>query len=319
MAKKNAAIVLGATKNYFHAVGTLVLNIQKTCPGLADDIFIFHDMAEERDREILEGPLACTLRPFPYRLKAENERFSRFSMVAFSLYEIFSLLDEYRNVLWLDGDICVLGDLSGILAYGPVAMRRGVASFQKALGRPVSPEVDNVPTYNTGVVLATDKLKNYQQLREDCYRYTKEFQNTLYLPDQGIFNYVLWKNGIPVTDLPNKFNFTNGLSMHEFQQALLIHTAGDVFKLWNYPPLRKMFPLWAACQAEWLSMGGSAFAGDQLIPDTGEIFTLQNVLADSLGLYGIRSLCQTQEEYIAKLENSLKELTAEVTALTRKR
>ena len=40
MEKKNKAIVLGSTKNYFFATGTVVLNTKKFSPKLADDIVI---------------------------------------------------------------------------------------------------------------------------------------------------------------------------------------------------------------------------------------------------------------------------------------
>ena len=49
MSKKNAAIVLGSTKDFFYATGPVVLNIKKFSPDLADDIVIYYDDIAERD------------------------------------------------------------------------------------------------------------------------------------------------------------------------------------------------------------------------------------------------------------------------------
>jgi lipopolysaccharide biosynthesis glycosyltransferase len=151
--KKNVAIVLGSTKNYFFAIGSLVLNIKKFSPDFADDILIYYDEIADCDRKILVDDLGCTLLPYTCPLgihQVTNSALQRFSLLSFSIYEIFKHLDKYSHVLWLDGDICIQDDISDIIQYGTVGIRYGGTQFDTALGRMVCTALDQLPN-NTDI------------------------------------------------------------------------------------------------------------------------------------------------------------------------
>lgn len=68
---------------------------------------IYYDNVAERDREILEGELGRKLVPYElsFTIGTDASRgFANFTPLSLSLYEIFKLLDGYRNVLRLDTD-----------------------------------------------------------------------------------------------------------------------------------------------------------------------------------------------------------------------
>lgn len=315
MTKKNMAIVFGSTNNYFFATGTAILSLLKFSPNLADDIIIYYDRVADRDREILERELGCTL--VPYRLPFEfgpdvSDVFARFTPLSLSIYEIFKLLNGYRNVLWLDSDICIQGDISTILdCPGDICIRLGGSRFAKALGCLVHEEIDQKSTNNTGVVLVRDSLPDYNSLHDQCYHYTWHFRKTLNLPDQGILNYVLWKNKIPITGLGSDYNYTVYHDLHSYNRAKIFHVAHDS-KFWNHSVMRNLFPLWQGCYDTWLGMGGSAYTGEQRYLDVGSHLSIAKILdrltEHALELASRALIIQEQSRTIQKLENYIGEL-----------
>ncbi len=215
-------------------------------------------------------------------------------------------------MLWLDSDVCIQQDISGIMDIpGDVCIRHGGRIFTSAMGCPVHPKIDNLPTNNTGVVLVRDSLPNYNDLCDQCYHYTQHFSKTLVLPDQAILNYVLWRNNIQMTDLGTDYNYTAFHAFHSYSKAKLFHLA-CAFKFWNHSVLRNLFPVWEQCYKEWLAMGGSAFSGELKYRDIGPTMSILDVLgimehADR-ALIGQKIIIQQQEEAIAKLNVHLDEL-----------
>jgi lipopolysaccharide biosynthesis glycosyltransferase len=313
--KKNIAIVLGSTKNYFFCTGTVVLTLKKFSPNLADDILIYYDDIEDRDREILVDELGCTLLPYNCPLTTNQDAtgaLQRFTLLSFSIYEIFKLLDEYHHVLWLDSDVCIQEDISDIINYGPVGIRYGGTVFASAMGRKINPAFDDRPTNNTGVVLVTDKLvADWHSLREQCYYYTDRFVKTLMLPDQAILNYVLWKNNIPITDLTSTYNYTVYHDFHGYNQARIFHLAHE-YKFWNHSVLRNLFPIWEECYQKWLALGGSAYMGKQLYTEVGSMFSMQNMF-EALDLpygqlLGQKLIIDEQQKTIDELYENIESL-----------
>ena len=315
MQKKNLAVVLGSTDNYFFATGTVVLNLLKFSPHLADDIIIYYDQVADRDREILEGELGCKL--IPYELPFEvgpgaSQGLINFTPLSLSIYEIFSLLRGYHNVLWLDSDICIQADISGIFdCPGDVCIRHGGTRFIDAMGCPVDPAIDHKQTNNTGVVLVRDSLPNHTKLRDQCYHYTQCFSKTLVLPDQAILNYVLWKNNVQVADLGREYNYTVHSDFHSYNTAKIFHLA-CAFKFWNHSVLRNLFPIWHECHQQWLSKGGSAYRGELKYRDIGPSLSILYILgiiehADR-NLVAQQIIIDEQTATIKKLENHISEL-----------
>ncbi len=318
MKKKNLAIVLGSTDNYFFATGTLVLNLLKFSPNLADDIIIYYDHVPERDREILEGELGCKLVPYqlPFKLGADaSQGLINFTPLSLSIYEIFKLLSGYRNVLWLDSDICIQKDISDILdVAGDVCIRHGGTPFANAMGCLVHPEIDLTLTNNTGVVLVRDTLPNYNDLTTQCYYYTQRFRKTLSLPDQAILHYVLWRNNIPVSDLGSSYNYTAHHDFHSYSSAKIFHLANS-YKFWNHSILRNLFPIWEECYKNWLDMGGSAYTGEQKYPEVGSRLSMLSMLKvlssldeNTAKAVGREMIIDEQAMIINELEKNITEL-----------
>ena len=322
MPKKHAALVMGSTENYFFATGTVVANIRRLCPDLFDDILIFYDTVKTADRSILEAHYGCTLIPYtppPALAEMDDERLRRFTPLSFSIYEIFRLLDAYRNILWLDGDVCVQGDIRGIFDYGPAGLRFGGTSFKKALGRTCDPAIDDHPTCNTGVVYVNDSLPDYLKLYNDCYRYTKAFSDTLHSPDQGIINYVLWKNNITVTDITKHYNYAAYHDLYGYHNAAIFHMACD-YKFWDHWIIESLFPLWTECYREWLGLGGSAFTGPKTYPNNGSHFTMLHMatqLGFALAYWSEKELTKEQEKTITSLESKVEELLQVIKVMNR--
>ncbi|MBQ4133870.1 MAG: hypothetical protein IJD04_09110 [Desulfovibrionaceae bacterium] len=315
--KKNLAIVLGSTQNYFFATGTVVLNLLRFSPRLADDIIIFYDAVSPRDREILEEECGCRFIQYSPPVvipEGASSRLTFFTPLSLSIYEIFNLLDEYRNVLWLDSDVCILADISGILDIpGDVCIRFGGTCFKDALGCETDPEIDSRPTNNTGVVLVRDSLPGYQNLAEQCYAQTLHFHKTLYLPDQAVLNYVLWQNKITPVNLGREYNYTAHFPFQGIGEAKIFHTA-CAYKFWNHSVMRNLFPIWEECHKQWLAGGGSPYTGEMRFRETGsklnilDIFVLleqaeMQIDAHQMIIDEQRNAIENMKKYVGELLN----------------
>ena len=115
--KKKNAIMLADTR--VALVGTVLLQLQKTNPGLFDEAIIyFEEPISEKDRSLMSQIMPCRFipytPPFPQSMM-ERPRFQRFSKLMFCRYEMFRLLSKYAVIMWIDTDVVIQGGLQELL------------------------------------------------------------------------------------------------------------------------------------------------------------------------------------------------------------
>lgn len=251
-------VLMAATKDYAFALGNVLIGLEKWSPGLADRVVIFHDGLSDTDIGCLLAIRPCEFRfyapPLPDSLVLRGAA-RRFSMMMFARYEMFDLLETSEFVLYLDADVVILRDISGILAYRPVGMKRGGFPLNTSLGPNEFGLPDSVPGHNTGVIIAHNAIPS-RGLREECYDLTARLWDTLRFPDQGVLNYVLYRNGIAVTPFPKSYN----AHLNEFVPDKHILHQPTGAKYWNHGVVNLLSPEWEAHDREWKKLGGTPFA-----------------------------------------------------------
>jgi lipopolysaccharide biosynthesis glycosyltransferase len=270
IAKKNLAILFGITPDYSFALANVLAGLREHSPDLADDIIVHHDGISAAEQARLNAILPCTFRHYEPPVALSDHRLSKF---AFSRFEAFGLLREYRYVLWLDVDILIRGDLSGILDYCGTGMG---ACFEPAPLSELFPESFcgqdelsacdfSTPYFNTGVLLLSDALENPSEKMDWLYSLAERYSDAFAISaDQGAINLMTRVFGQRVSPLPGTFNSMICNDWHPAYQpkrgAKVIHSITED-KFWNYWFFRE----WDARYRQWLDAGGTP-AGNYLSP-----------------------------------------------------
>lgn len=269
MSKKELAIVLGATANMTFAVANVLLGLTQHSSDLKPDIIIFHNDITDNDKNLLNTIINCRFIDYEFPIKDiskfQEEYFNQFTKLAYSRYECFNLLKEYKKVLWLDIDVLIQDDISGIFDYCDSGIAFAKKSYEfkiiKNLIKPIDKYDMNEGSFNSGVIVFKDNLPQYDKLTEWCYEKTLEYAEYLYLPDQAILNLMLQEFNIKVDEFGIYYNFcilatTINETKKDSVNAKILHSACPE-KFWNFWNYKE----WNQNYKQWVEMGGSKYSG----------------------------------------------------------
>lgn len=260
MSKKEFAIVFGVTANLTCALANVVIGLKKYSPNLADEIVIYHDEISENDQKILNSILPCRFIKYEFPIndtsKFNEAYFNQFSKLAYSRYECFNLLKEYNKVLWLDVDILIQKDISGILdfcknGFGIISGLSPDIKLIDQLFKPINGFDMNKKAYSSGTFIVQDNLPNYDKLTQWCYDKTCEYAEFLYLPDQAVLNFMIQKFNITPDeiDLPC---YCCHPTDKKHKKAYILHSYRPE-KFWNFYSIKE----WNENYKYWLKRGGT--------------------------------------------------------------
>ncbi|TET39258.1 MAG: glycosyltransferase family 8 protein [Planctomycetota bacterium] len=249
MRKLELAIVMGITDNWAFAVATILFALRKDAKRINFDVIVFHDGLSRRSKNLLSGIHPCMFLDYELDL-IDADKFARVSKMAFARYECFALLEKYCQVLWIDADALLKSSIlpqvnsenSGISMYCHKDTPISVSFTDVVAGYNMEKEC-----YNDGILLLSDKLPKYEQLRQWCYEKTNEWATKI-SSDQAIINLMLQEFDLDVTELDIKFNCP---PEKETNSTVIIHPWGER-KFWN----RLVHPLWDKYYYKWRKMGG---------------------------------------------------------------
>ncbi|WP_369283528.1 polysaccharide pyruvyl transferase family protein [Oscillibacter sp. GMB15532] len=268
---KRNAVMLADTRPAL--VGTILCQLQKTNPGLFDEAIIYYtDPISEQDRKVMISLMLCRFVRYTPPLPAElfqKPRFSLFSVLMFARYEMFSYLEEFETITWLDTDILIQGDLSGMIE---AASKTGAAFIREDPQNKTAENPDrmqtcftaNLPGYDTaqylycsGTIVLSQRMRSYQTCTSWCYDKTAEWADILSLPDQGVLNAAIQKFGIHVTPLRGADYCCYPYMGRDCSSAAIIHTWGRN-KFWNDWYVYQHYSEWRNYYAQWRAAGGSS-------------------------------------------------------------
>lgn len=271
MRKKKNALMLADTRPAL--VGTILKQIEQTNCGLFDEAIIYYiDPLSDRDRKLMSEVLPCRFIHYSPPLPRElftKPRFAMFSPLMFARYEMFSYLDEFETITWLDTDILIQGDLSEMIKS---ARNTGAAFIREDPVNKTSKHPDRMRTcfnteigefdtsrylYCSGTIVLTDLLIDYSACTEWCYRKTVEWADILSLPDQGVLNAAIQQFDIHVTPLCGAKYCCYPYMNRECSDAVIIHAWGRN-KFWNDWYIYNKYSNWGEYHKKWKEQGGSS-------------------------------------------------------------
>lgn len=271
--QKNAIFI---ADNRAFLLGHLLLQIKETNPDLFDEAIVYHQNMAEQDIKTLEKIMKCRFINYntdklPDELFEKNYNFKRFTKFMFARYEMFNYLDEFDNILWIDTDVLILGDLNELINKASktgFAMLREDEINKSAENTDINRTnfINDIPNYDmneylycSGIIVINKKLKNYNKITNYLYDKTIEYADNLNLPDQGILNLMIQDFKIDVVPIGDNGKYGVYPKVgKDLSNAVIIHSWGKN-KFWNSWYLYKLFPEWKTYYDKWLKIGGSAY------------------------------------------------------------
>ena len=259
-AAKNTAIILGATGNLAFALGVVLKGLQKHNAALlaASEVIIYYQNMDEPTRRALAGQLPCRFLEyhFPYMANMRPHVLKDYGEMTFVRYECFRYLKNYQYVLWLDADILIRGDISGMRTQIPhgIGFRREYYNERVRVNFTSDiPGFDmQAPHFNAGIMCLSQALTQDKDTLSDwCYQKTAEISGHLYYPDQGILLLLCQHFGLTIDPLDEKYNCEARRTHAALKNAALIHAVGHR-KFWKY----YYFNEWYQFYKEWVTQTG---------------------------------------------------------------
>lgn len=169
----------------------------------------------------------------------------------------FELINYYENVLFLDCDMYVYGDISEIFNSSEISWVRvtswtGTQLLEKFLKDPK----DHPSAPNGGLVFLSSQIRNYNIDKKDIIAAFHDIKDiNIGGIDERILSYIVYTKNIVVKELDNKYN---ALVAHStVDNAVIVHFTGvDNPKPWTSPIINLVHPDWMFMYKKWLNLGG---------------------------------------------------------------
>lgn len=266
-------ICMGITSDLMFAAMNVIIGVEKHSPGLIQRYVIFYleeDPISEIDKKSAERISdKVEFRVFNPKIKQEDfkEIIDKYTLLYFCKFAVFDLIKEFNNVLWLDVDLLIQGDISPIFNSKTIAWRASLsARFCDLLEFPgiIISENDTKP--NAGVIFVNRNEKNSKITMDECWELAKEIRKcTKRLSlDEMVFGIIVIKHKINVTLLPREYNLV--FHMKSSRESVIQHAMGKK-KFWNNSVMNLIFGEWRQNNQKWIDVGGTSYVG----PIEGEI------------------------------------------------
>ena len=258
--QKNTAVVLGATGNLTFALGVVLKGLKRHNAAMLEraDIIIYYQKMDEPCRQALNQIVPCRFVEyhFPHMEGMRPHILRDYGEMTFVRYECFRFLKQYEYVLWLDADILVQGDISGMLTQIPhgIGFRREYYDERVRVNftKDIPGYTMDAPHYNAGIMAASHKLPgNRDELSDWCYQKTSEISESLYYPDQGILLLMCEHFKLTIDPLDEKYNCEARRRAAALKTAAIVHAVGHR-KFWKYYYLDE----WFQTYKEWVKETG---------------------------------------------------------------
>ena len=257
MKKKELAIVFGITKNLDFALATVLIGIKKHFSISNYDIIVYHDGISDNVKNNLNSILPCQFILYKGKVDStllDQEYLKIYSNMCLARFECFDLLHKYKKIIWHDVDILIQRDFKDLTKYGDksgLAMTYSDINFltEANFNEPIPEYNMFLPLLNSGIIVFSDKLKNYDIMTSWCYNMLKKLDKKLRYLDQGVLNLLVQEFKINVEAI-NIDNYCCHPLRKNYRNATIIHAYG-YDKFWNAYYLLKKFPEWEENLNSW--------------------------------------------------------------------
>ena len=272
MSKKNA-IMLAISDNYSFAAANVMMSIRDNSPKVFDEceFIIYHNCISETNKAVLlkiKNPIRfMQIEEYCFcDFINEYAKANKWGPFIFQKFNAFSMLKEYKKILWLDSDTFVNKAIDFI--FGIESDIAGVS-----IGGKLPYDADSVDLAKTGihcragVVLFNDKLNRFDisvnEIKSRCKHFEDDHRRLYGAPfDEKLIGYIISYYQMDFFELPREYHafcreYINRNAITDFLNASVQHFAnGPDTKPWTSDCLYRSLPKWAANHRKFIEMGG---------------------------------------------------------------
>lgn len=269
MKREIIPIVFAANDAYSAICYTAIYSVIKNAGRNYDyHIYVFQTAIHEENCEMLESLSTDNVRVECINISQYTSHIylkGSFHLSIETYYRLFipCILPQYKKVLYLDSDMCILGDISKLYecdlnGYAVGAVPDVPCYILEKHADEELGGLDCKKTFNAGVLLIDTSKFEADKIREKCLALLEEDyqrkRRKLVYADQDALNIVLYEN---YCVLDKRWNYqthylwrmqevfpeARAEYLENQEKALIIHFAGDK-KAWKYPELPKADIFW---------------------------------------------------------------------------
>lgn len=246
------AVAFKVPRKHAFAVASVLIDLNRVSPELADEVIIFHDGLRLRDRRALRKirPIRFVRYRFPLRLWCLRRypAIRNWSTLLFASFDFLLLLEEFETVIQLDYDLVLQEDISEMV---PGSYDLAVSSSIK-LEEMLRTELKDYDLSQKGFLTWSfcSSIGDPRILRKFCYDKLAELGGALIYPEMAIFGLMAERFGLTKKMLPSEL-----WTPHPFDagpEAKVLHSYGH-HKFWT----TVSNSTWEDNYASWLELGGS--------------------------------------------------------------
>lgn len=254
------AIVFGLTADHIFAVASVMLDIKRLSPGLVDEVVVIHDGVSKKDQRIISEIIPTRFIRYEFPLNSyrvlNSSAVQQFTKMVFSKFECLRLLDDYKNVAWLDYDMVVQSDISELFSPSVDGIK------MMPSGAPVRAQLheatDEYDMDKEGICACLfvfqNNLKKYSEMYQFCYAKVEEYSDILFMPEQAIFDFMIQEFRLTPVPIDSKIYSPHPTDIALAPKAKIIHAYGQP-KFWN----GLYNDQWSRNYKTWLEMGGAPY------------------------------------------------------------
>ena len=261
--KKPLCFLVAASNNIAFAAGNIAIALDRYM-SIGYELLIYSGDMNECDRAVCNSIPNTTVVDFhldkdfvEYMLRElpQNCRFrDENRLMRFCHYEAFRLLDKYENVVWIDADMSVQGDLSEIIKYVPFGLTADTPWLVKdQFIESISGYDLERRAYCTGIMVLNHTIP-YEDIYTWLYDNTKQYAHSMKNGDQAIINLMLQEFDITPVEMPLE-EYQCICWKKEAIDAKVVHF-GTERKVWNDEIILSCFPEWYRVHRLFLQKGG---------------------------------------------------------------
>ncbi|MEI0528696.1 glycosyltransferase [Brachyspira intermedia] len=270
--KKKIALLLCSTGNEAFAVGNVIIGAKKYLfQNLKDeeyDIIFYTDKLETNDENALKKifpRIIIRIYEPPFDSYTQNtDMFTYYSLFTYARFEGFDILDDYKQLLYIDTDVVIQKDISHIFSikgnwnicyYGNdvkiVDILKNNAT-QKTIDNIIKDGYDvNQKEIMAGIYILNDTLPKYKEMKKWLYDFVMKYK----LNDEDTLSIAIHHFNIKINELDKRYNCVPWSKIAN--DAYILHSIGPK-KFWRDTYNKD----WEENNKIWIEAGGNTTYND---------------------------------------------------------
>ena len=312
-------IFFAISDDYSFAAANIMMSLNKYSEALmkTTDIIIYHDGISRKNAELLQSLHTNTYFvsmcfPPEWMTLLEDPRTTTWGSFVICKFFGFELIKKYKNVLHLDADMHILGDISPLFQIEEELAWRTIVGWDINTNfAPLLPTGGQVHCGNGGLLLFTDKLLKYHITPETIQTVFEEVKDLAKGgTDEIVLAWLVFKNGIVLKELDiSVYNTTPFYMNPEARLVHFIRNNAVPTKPWENLASYLYYDEWAQNHRAWLAMGG-----DRPVSFPKEayyrLFGYDKAAQIRKLKKSVKNLRKSNEEYAAELAVAREEIAA---------